>query len=85
MLEGLIVGVIVTFAAAYAVWSLLPAVTRMRCAQRFSAWARAPRRPGWLGRVASGIERAAQARLGGCSDCSAAQPPRTPADDAPKH
>lgn len=84
MLEGFIVGAIVMFAAAYAVWSLLPAALRMRTARRFGAWARGPRRPGWLGRVATGLERAAQARLGGCSDCSAAHPPGASPEDTPK-
>lgn len=84
MLEGLLVGAIVTAAAAYAVWALLPASLRLRVARRFGAWAQRPGRPGWLGRVASGIERAALARLGGCSDCSAAEPPRRPPGDHPQ-
>lgn len=84
MLEGLIVGAIVVCAAAYAVWALLPASLRLRCAQRFGTWARGAHRPGWLVRAASGLEQAARSRVGGCSDCSAAQPPGTPPEDTPK-
>jgi hypothetical protein len=83
MLEGLLVGAIVTAATAYAVWALLPASLRLRAARRFGAWARRPGRPTWVGRAASAMERAALARLGGCSDCGAAQPPRTPPGDDP--
>lgn len=81
MIEALLVGAIVAVAAAYAVWALLPASPRLRLALRFGNWARDPRRPTWLGRVASGVERAARARLGGCSDCDAAQTHRTPPGD----
>lgn len=84
MLEGLIVGAIVAFAAAYAVWALLPATLRLRCAQRLGAWVRGAHGPGWLGRAASGLEHAARSRIGGCSDCSAAQPPGTPPEDTPE-
>lgn len=85
MLEGLLVGVIVTAAAAYAVWALLPATLRLRFAQRFGAWAKRPGRPAWLGRAASGAEHAARAKLGGCSDCASAQPPRASAGKDPQH
>ncbi len=85
MFEGLLVGAIVTGATAYAVWALVPATLRLRLAQRFGAWAKRPGRPAWLGRAASGAERAARARLGGCSDCSSAQPPRAPAGKDPQH
>ena len=81
MIESLLVGAIVSIAAAYAVWALLPATPRLRLARRFGNWARDPRRPAWLGRVASGVERAARARLGGCSDCDAAHTHRTPPED----
>jgi hypothetical protein len=84
MLEGLLVGAIVTMAAAYAVWALLPATLRLRCAQRLGSWARGAHRPGWLARAASGVERAARARVGGCSDCSAAHPPAASPEDSPK-
>lgn len=84
MLEGLIVGAIVAFAAAYAVWALVPATVRLRAAQRFAAWVRSSHGPGWLFRVASGLELAARSRIGGCSDCSAAQPPGASQEDTQK-
>lgn len=84
MLEGLVVGTIVAFAAAYAVWALLPATLRLRSAQRLGAWIRGAHGPGWLVRAASGLELAARSRIGGCSDCSAAQPPATSSDDSPQ-
>ena len=71
-MESLLVGAIVAFAAGYAVWALLPPGLRLALAQRLGGWARGPGRPAWLGRAASGLERAARARAGGCSDCSAA-------------
>jgi len=84
MLEGLLVGAIVAFAAAYAVWALLPATLRLSSAQRLTAWARRARLPGWLVRVSSGLERAARSRIGSCSDCSAAHPPAASSEDTPK-
>ncbi len=84
MFEGVIVGAIVAFAAAFAVWALLPAALRLHSAQRFAAWARGARRPGWVVRAASVLEHAARSRIGGCSDCSAAQPPGTSPEDTPK-
>lgn len=84
MLEGLIVGAIVAFAAAYAAWALLPATLRLRCAQRLGTWVRASHGPGWLVRAASGLEHAALSRVGGCSDCSAARPPGASPEDTRK-
>jgi hypothetical protein len=85
MLEGLLVGAIVLIAAGYAVWALLPSGLRLRLAQRIGTWARASGRPAWLGRAASGVENAARARLGGCSDCGANPSSHTPPGDRSKH
>jgi hypothetical protein len=85
MWQALIVGLIVLAAAAYATWALLPAAPRLRMARGIGAWGRKPARAAWLTRAATAVERAAQARLGGCSDCSAVQAaPTTPSDRA-KH
>jgi hypothetical protein len=84
MLEGLLVGAIVAFAAVYAAWALLPATLRLGSAQRLGAWARRARLPGWLVRITSGLERAARSRIGGCSDCNAAHPPGAPPEDHTK-
>jgi antibiotic biosynthesis monooxygenase (ABM) superfamily enzyme len=73
MWQAIVVGLIVAVAVLYAGWAMLPAQGRLRLAQSFAAWAQRPGRPGWLGRAAAAIEKAARARLGGCSNCSAVQ------------
>jgi hypothetical protein len=84
MLEAIVVGLIVIAAVAYAAWALLPAATRLRAAAGFNRWAGKPGRPSVLRRAAAAFERAARARMGGCSDCSAVQDaPRPPADSRP--
>jgi len=75
--EALLVGLIVVVAVGYSLWALLPAVARLRTAQAVAAWGGRPGRPVWLARVTAALERAARARSGGCSECSAVQ-------DAPK-
>jgi antibiotic biosynthesis monooxygenase (ABM) superfamily enzyme len=83
MWQAIVVGLIVAVAVLYAGWAMLPARLRLRLAQRLAAWAQRPGRPAWLGRAAQAIERAARARLGGCSDCSAVQAaPGKPTDRA---
>jgi len=84
MLEAIVVGLIVIAAVAYATWALLPAVTRLRAASGLNQWAGKPGRPAVLGRATAALERAARARMGGCSDCGAVQDaPRPPADSRP--
>jgi hypothetical protein len=84
MLEAIVVGLIVIAAVAYAAWALLPAATRLRAAAGFSRWAGKPGRPPALRRAAAALERAARARMGGCSDCGAVQDaPRSPAGKNP--
>jgi antibiotic biosynthesis monooxygenase (ABM) superfamily enzyme len=83
--QALIVGLIVLAAAAYAVWALLPAALRLRLAQGIGAWGRKPGRAAWLTRASTAVERAARARMGGCSDCSAVQAAPTPPSDRAKH
>lgn len=80
MWQKIVVGLIVLAAATYAIWALLPAQSRLRLAQRLAAAAQRAGRPSWLVRTATAFERAANSRLGGCSDCSAMQPPPPPAD-----
>jgi hypothetical protein len=75
MWQGLTVGMIVLVATTYAIWALVPAGTRLRLASRFSAWSCRAGRPAWLGRLAIAVESSARARLGGCIDCGAANPP----------
>jgi hypothetical protein len=75
--EALLVGLIVVVAAGYSAWALLPAAARLRVAEAVAAWGGKPGRPRWLARITAALERAARARAGGCSKCSAVQ-------DAPK-
>ena len=74
MLQNLIVGAIVLFAALYTVWALVPARTRLGWARRLGAWGRAPGQPAWLASATGGIERLAAAKQGGCSGCDPAGP-----------
>lgn len=78
MWQGLLVGLIVMVAAVYATWALIPPSTRLRLASRLGAWSTLPGRPALLARLAAAIERAARMKLGGCSDCGTASPPRPP-------
>ena len=84
MLEAILVGLIVLAAALYATWTLLPAVVRLRLAQRCGEWGRRPGRAGWLQRASLAVETAARKRAGGCSDCSAVQSsPKSPSSRPP--
>jgi hypothetical protein len=85
MWQAIVVGLIVLAAAVYATWAMLPAVLRLRLAQRCVAWTAPPGRPDWLRRAAAAIERAARLRLGGCSDCGAVQAAPKPPEDRPGH
>ena len=85
MWQAVVVGLIVLVATTYAAWALLPAALRLRLAQGFAGWAARPGRPDWLARAAAAGERAARARLGGCSDCSAVQAAPGRPGDRPKH
>jgi hypothetical protein len=79
--EALLVGLIVVVAAGYSLWALLPAAARLRMAEAAAAWGGKPGRPLWLARITAGLERAARARAGGCSKCSAVQDaPKRPGD-----
>lgn len=75
MWQSLLVGLIVVAATTYAAWTLIPAGTRLRVASQIAAWAGRSGRPVWLARLAAAVERSARGRLGGCSDCGAANPP----------
>ena len=83
MLQTLLVGAIVTVAAVYAVWALVPGSTRLDLARKLGAWGRAPGRPAWIARSTSAIERTAAARQGGCSGCSSARPAEPPDREPP--
>jgi len=84
MWQAIVVGLIVVVAGAYTVWALLPATARLRVAQGIGAWGRRPGRAAWLGRTSAAVERAARARLGGCSDCGAVQAkPKSPSPRQP--
>ena len=71
-LETVLVSLIVLFAAAYAVWALLPAPTRRNLALKGALALGGPQAPGIGGRVAGLLQRLAKARSGGCNDCPAA-------------
>jgi hypothetical protein len=81
MWQAIVVGLVVLVATLYATWTLLPAALRLRLAARLGAWGRRPGRAAWLAGAAGAVERAARARHGACSDCSAVQgSPRAPDD-----
>lgn len=83
MWQSMVAGLIVLAAAVYAVWALMPAVLRLRLAQRLSASVRRSGRPLWLVRATAALERVARRGAGGCSDCSAmpAEPGRSKRPD----
>jgi predicted amidohydrolase len=72
MLESLLVGAIVLVAACYAVWALLPATTRRQLALKGVHALGGPAAPGMPGTVARQLQKLAQGRAGGCSECPAA-------------
>jgi alkylhydroperoxidase family enzyme len=80
MLQTLLVGSIVTGAAVYSAWALMPATTRRRLALRGSQLAGGTSTAGWRGRLARALAGLAQASGGGCGDCTAHEP--TPAERA---
>lgn len=82
MLESLLVGLIVAVAAVYAVWALLPVVTRRGLALRGAQALGGADARGARARVAAWLLRLAHAPKGGCSECPAAT--LTPAERAPK-
>ena len=86
--EALLVGAIVVVAIGYSAWALTPGAVRLRVAKSMAAWGQKPGRPAWLARATATLERAARAKVGGCSECSAVQDaPRPPGgrerDDQP--
>ena len=83
MLQTLLVGAIVTVAAVYAVWAMVPGSTRLGLARKLGAWGRAPGRPAWLARATGAIERTAAERQGGCSGCSSVPPAKPPSHERP--
>ena len=79
MWQTVVAGLIVTAAAVYALWALMPAVLRLRLAQRVAAAARRAGRPQWLVRTTAALERVALRNAGGCTECGAVQAePRRP-------
>ena len=80
MLESVVIGLVVAAAALYAVWALLPAVTRRGLALRGVHALGGPDAPGIAGKLAGRLQKLAQARAGGCSECPAAT--LTPAERA---
>ena len=83
--EALLVGTIVVVAIGYSLWALLPAAARLAAARSLAAWGARPGRPRWLARVTAALERAARAKVGGCSECGAVQDAPKPPADRPKH
>jgi hypothetical protein len=82
MLESILVGLIVLVAALYAAWALMPPLTRRNVALRICALLGGPTAPGLTGRIAARLQKAADAKAGGCGDCPAAT--LTPAERAEK-
>jgi len=82
VLQSLLVAAIVTAAAGYAVWSLVPGTMRLRWARRLGSWGRAEGRSAWIARLTGGIERRAAASEGGCGGCGPGQPAE-PRDQQP--
>jgi hypothetical protein len=82
--QSLLVAAIVTAAAVYAVWSLVPGTTRLRWARRLGSWGRAAGRAAWIARLTVDIERRAAARAGGCAGCGSGQPAE-PREQEPPH
>ena len=80
MLESIFVALIVVAAAGYAVWALTPVSTRRNVALRSARALGGPGAPGIGGKIASVLQKLAQAPGGGCSDCPAAT--LTPAERA---
>jgi hypothetical protein len=80
MIESIVVGLIVAAAALYAVWAVMPALTRQRLALKLAHALGGPAAPGLAGKLAGQLQRLAQARAGGCNDCPAAT--LTPAERA---
>jgi hypothetical protein len=69
-METFLVGVIVTAATAYAVWALLPPMTRLKVARRLARWSGGSHStPGWLQRVTSRLETKASAAPPDCANC----------------
>ena len=83
--EALLVGAIVVVAVAYSLWALLPGAVRLRMAREAAAWGGKPGRSRWLARLTAALERAARAKVGGCSECSAVQDAPKQPGDRPKH
>lgn len=85
MHEAIVVGLIVAAAVVYAIWALLPAALRLRLAQGVHRRVSRPGMPATLARTAAALERAARARMGGCSDCGAVQDAPRPPSGKPRN
>jgi hypothetical protein len=72
MWQAILVGALVSWSAAYAVWVLMPVAARLRLARRILRIAEGRPALGWLRRAAGRVESAEQARLAGCSNCGSA-------------
>lgn len=80
--QSLLVAAIVSAAAAYAIWSLVPGTVRLRWLRQLSQWGQAEGRSPWIARLTGSIERRAVERQGGCGGCSPGRP-AAPADQKP--
>ena len=69
MLEGLLVGTIVTVAALYAIWALLPIEARRQLARRIVDASARGRWPAWLRRGAEALNDRTIARSDSCGNC----------------
>lgn len=79
-MERLFVALIVLVAAAYAAWAITPSMTRNNLALRAAHALGGSQQAGLRGKLATLLQRLAQAPAGGCSSCPANK--LTPAERA---
>ena len=69
-MESIIVGLIVCAAALYAVWALLPPMTRLKLARRLAQeTGSSESAPGWWRRFVARLESKASAAPPDCANC----------------
>jgi hypothetical protein len=74
MFEGIIVAILVTGAAFYSVWALIPGGTRLRLAGWLRRRVGHSATPAPIRRATARLEKDARSRLGGCDGCPASPP-----------
>ena len=72
MWQAIVVGVLVSCSAAYAVWALMPARARLRLARGLGRAAGTRPATAWLRRAADRVGARERQKLAGCGSCGAA-------------